>query len=302
MTSVLVSGGNGFVGRHTVPILAEQYHEVHVLTTSAVPAQQIKNVYYHSYNFLEDTHIEDLVKQISPSHLLHLAWYTKPPEYWISSLNLCWLNKSLELLQAFINAKGKRAVIIGTCAEYNWRFGDCHEFTTPCNPTTLYGSAKYALCTLSQVLAKQNNLSLAWARLFYLFGPYEQHERLIPTAILKLMQKQTFEIKNDYHIRDYLYVEDVSSALVKLLNSSVLGPVNIASGQALTIGQLITIISRELQAEHLVKVASNQDFIDKADVAVTANVKRLQQEVQWTASYEINSALMKTIAWWRGKF
>ena len=53
-----------------------------------------------------------------PTHLLHLAWYAEPGEYWTSPENLDWVEASLRLLRAFERRAG--AVFAGTCAEYEW--------------------------------------------------------------------------------------------------------------------------------------------------------------------------------------
>jgi nucleoside-diphosphate-sugar epimerase len=66
---------------------------------------------------------------------------------------------------------------------------------------------------------------------FFLYGPYENRTRLVPSIINSLLQEKTAPCSSGIQIRDYLFVEDVADAFVRLLNSSVNGPVNIASGK-----------------------------------------------------------------------
>lgn len=66
-------------------------------------------------------------------------------------------------------------------------------------------------------------MSDAWRRVFFQYGPGERPERLVPTVIRALLQQQPAYCTSSKQIRDYLHVQDVADALVKLLDSSVRG-------------------------------------------------------------------------------
>jgi nucleoside-diphosphate-sugar epimerase len=296
MKSVLVTGATGFVGRHTLPVLLDHGFEVHALFSQGLPVLKHASIHWHEINLHDTQQVEELFQQISPSHLLHLAWYAKPKEYWTSPLNIEWVYSSIHLLNAFIKARGQRAVLTGTCAEYDWQQRHCKELSTPCLPVTLYGRSKYALHLLTESLAESKHLSLAWARLFFLFGAHEYPERLIPSAIDTLLKQQPFEIMNGNQIRDFLSVNQVAHALVALLDSDVKGPVNIASGQGIKLREIIDLIADKLNAAHLVHYR-DKDAVNQASI-VTADVGRLQLEVRWQPQYSLENELEKTISWW----
>lgn len=296
MKSVLVTGATGFVGRHTLGPLLDNHFEVHALFSQGLPVQKDERIHWHEINLHDKQQIDTLFTTVSPTHLLHLAWYAKPKEYWTSPLNIDWIYSSIYLLNTFIKAKGKRAVVAGSCAEYDWSQGHCKEFSTPCLPATLYGRSKYALHLLTEPLAQSSSLSLAWARLFFLFGAYEYPERLVPSAITTLLKKKPFEVMNGNQIRDFLSVDQVAQALVALLDSDIKGPVNIASGQATALRDMITFIANRLNALDLVKY---HDKKEKGPHAVlTADVSRLQSEVKWQPQHSLENELEKTISWW----
>src|SRR5215207_5082472 len=94
------------------------------------------------------------------------------------------LQASLALLRAFAAAGGRRAVVAGTSAEYDWHAVGrrCHERRTPLRPATLYGAAKHALHTAAAPYAEQVGFELAWGRVFFVYGPWEPEGRLVPSV------------------------------------------------------------------------------------------------------------------------
>ena len=113
-------------------------------TTSAAPSRD-PGVHLVSCDLLAPGAAERLVAETQPTHLLHLAWYTEHGSFWNSPENLAWLAASVQLVGAFTAAGGRRAVVAGSCAEYDWSGPQpCSEPATPLRPHTLYGTCKKA--------------------------------------------------------------------------------------------------------------------------------------------------------------
>lgn len=296
MKSVLVTGGSGFVGRHALTALLHHDCEIHAVFSQGLPSVTHARIHWHEVDLHNAKAVHHLLQQITPDHLLHLAWFAKPKEYWTSPVNIDWIHCSINLLNAFIKVNGKRAVFTGTCAEYDWQHGHCKEFLTPCMPSTLYGRAKHALHLLSEAIAKTESLSFAWARLFFLFGDHEYKERLIPSAICSLLAQKEFDVMNGHQIRDFMCVTDVANALIALLDSDITGPVNIASGNPMTLRELINRIAEKLNAIELVHY--REGTVASQDSIVTADTSRLVTEVKWQPQYSLDNALENTISWW----
>lgn len=293
MKSILVTGASGFVGRHTLQSLLHADLLIHAVSSRSSPTLNHPSIIWHQINLHNESAVEKLLQTIEPYYLLHLAWYTKHNEYWTSIENQQWLNTSIHLLQSFAENGGKRALLTGTCAEYDWQNGWCDEKQTACSPNSLYGQTKYDLFLKSQEIAVEKKISLAWARLFFLFGKHEYPERLIPSAIHHLLNKQFFAINNGNYIRDFMYVEDVAHALATTLLSNVTGPINIASGQACTLQEIIFKIADKLNSKHLINCKENEAH------SITANVLRLHNEVKWQPRFSLDTAIDETISWWQ---
>jgi nucleoside-diphosphate-sugar epimerase len=168
---VLVTGATGFVGRQALAPLAARGFEVHAVGRRDV-------------DLLEPDAPARLVEDLRPTHLLHFAWFAEPGAFWQSAENERWLAAGIRLLEAFAASAGTRAVVAGTCAEYDWS-GDglLSEQSTPLVPRTAYGEAKNAL----RAAAEGMSLSLAWGRIFFLYGPYEDERRLVSSVTWALL-------------------------------------------------------------------------------------------------------------------
>lgn len=248
MKRVLVTGANGFIGRHILPILQSDGWEVHVTALSAAP-WHTDGVIRHEADLLDSGTVGRLCNDISPTHLLHLAWYTEHGAYWHSRINLDWVTASVRLAEEFCKAGGKQLVMAGTCAEYDWSHGYCREETTPLNPATMYGVAKDAARRLIMAVASQHNVRCAWGRVFLPFGTGETPKRLIPSLIEVFKGICPAFGVNAAAYRDFLHVTDVARAFVALLTNDGHGAYNICSGHPIQIGEVVKTVASLMKAD-----------------------------------------------------
>ncbi len=295
---VLVTGANGFIGRHCVAQLQAKGHEVHAV--SSAMREATPGVTWHRADLLAEGEAPALVRRIGATHLLHLAWCTAPGKYWTALENFDWIRASLAMIQAFTASGGKRLVAAGTCAEYDWGGGGiCAEATTPLAPGTLYGNSKHALQLLLAAWSRQTGLSSAWGRVFSLYGPHEYPQRLMASTITSLLDGNMASCGNPGLVRDYLHAEDVASAFVALLESELTGPVNIGSGHGVALGDIVTTIGKKLGAADRVRLPSvpAQSMEPTFLVAETSKLAL----TGWTPKFDLDSGLDDTIAWWRAQ-
>ncbi len=298
MKRVLLTGANGFIGRHCVPSLLKKGFEVHAVLSEAGKKPELGSVLWHTANLLDSKSLSTLLEKIQPSHLLHFAWITTPGVYWTSEENLRWVQASLELLRNFKSQGGRRAVMAGSCAEYDWRYGYSSEAVTPLNPATLYGSCKKALCEMLMSFADQEGLSAAWGRIFFLYGPHEHPTRLVPSVVRALLHDQPALCTHGNQIRDFLHVDDVASAFASLLDSEVEGAVNIASGEPVAIQTVVHRIAEKIGRPDLVRLGAVPASASDAPLLV-GDASRLNHEVKWSPRHSLEDGLEMTITWWK---
>jgi nucleoside-diphosphate-sugar epimerase len=299
MSRVLVTGAGGFVGRHALAPLAAAGLEVHAVTSRQAAADSSPEVRWHHADLLAPESAGALVREIQPSHLLHLAWCTEPGAYWTALENLDWVQASLRLLRAFAEVGGWRAVLAGTCAEYAWRpRTHCVERETPTRPATLYGAAKHGLHVVADAWARQAGVELAWGRIFHLYGPHEHPDRLVADLARTLLRGEVATCSHGRQERDFLYVPELAAAFAALLASAVTGPVNMASGEPVRVADVIAAVAKAAGRPDLVRLGAQPLRPGEPD-SLTAAVRRLRDEVGWAPSVGLCEGAARTVEWCR---
>ncbi len=299
MKRVLLTGARGFIGRHAPALLTARGFEVHAVS-SQQSAESIPDVVWHRTNLLDSTETLRLMTEVRPTHLLHLAWYAEPGKFWHSPENFQWLEASIALLRHFREQGGERVVMAGTCAEYDWDYGFFSEAITPCRPATSYGACKNALHETLQSYCAAQGMSGAWGRIFFLYGPGEHPARLVASVITDLLGGEQARCTHGNQIRDFLHVEDVASAFVALLDSTVEGAVNIASGQPVTLRDVVLTAADCLCARDRVLFGA-LPAPEKEPPLLVADVRRLSNEVKWNPRYDLQTGIEQTIQWWKSQ-
>jgi nucleoside-diphosphate-sugar epimerase len=299
MNRILVTGATGFIGRHTITPLIEKGYEVHAVT-SRKAKMKLPGAQIHHTNLLNTKDTYQLLSEIRPTHMLHFAWYTKPKEYWFSPKNFHWLEASIALMRFFGEFGGKRLVMAGTCAEYDWNYCYCSESVTPCRPVTPYGVCKNALQQTFRAFCEKENISGAWGRIFYLYGPGENSERLVTSVIKTLLKGEKVRCTHGEQIRDFLHVYDVASAFVALVESSFEGPVNIASGQPVTLRDVIKLIAYHLDASKNLQFGA-LEVPENEPPLLVGDCRKIQNNINWHPSYNLTDGIAHTILYLKNR-
>ena len=291
---VLVTGGSGFIGRSCLDLLLERECNVAACGRSSRPAQISEEIEWRQVNILNPNDRRELIKQLKPSHLLHLAWCTDPGNFWNDSQNPVWAAASIDLLFNFILEGGQHFVGAGSCAEYDWDYGYLSEYQTPLNSQTLFGTCKGAFSNIALKYCEEANIKGSWGRVFYVYGPDEKPERLVPSLIQKLKAKERASVSLGTQIRDYMFVEDVAKCFVTLLSSDFCGAVNIGSGQAIRISEIITSIAEQLGAIDLVDFGGVPIRAGDPPV-ILADTSILSNELGFKQNTELDHGIKRTI-------
>ena len=305
---VLVSGAGGFIGRWSVPALLGLGYEVHAVLSgnaSGDNPKQLEGATIHVADLLNESNVDALMSETRPTHLLHFAWIATPGLYWQSPENFRWAAASEHLLRRFVARGGRRVLMAGSCAEYDWsRVEMCDELLSPLAddgtaPLSPYAASKIGLQKTLADVGRREHLSTAWGRIFFQFGPYEHPDRLVPFVICNLLQGRAAPCSHGRQIRSFLHVADVGAAFAAVLDSALEGPVNIGSDEPVALADLVERIGRQIGRQDLVQLGARPAAAYEPPVLVP-DVHRLRDEAEWRPRFTLNEALSDTVAWWRG--
>ena len=297
---VIVTGASGFLGSNVLmPLLARGHEVVAVGRHAPAPHLQHSALFWEKVDLLSPAQLAAVVKKQKADGLIHCAWDARPGAYWTSPDNLRWVAASLLLFEAFHANGGKRVVVAGSSAEYEWA-GDqaLSETATPLRPASLYGTSKNALRQVLEAWANTNDVSWAWGRIFNIFGANEKQNRLIPRVVKSLLQDKPIEFDDGLLYRDFLSVEEVGDAFAAMLDSDIQGPVNVAGGQSESIRDLLSHIATILKKTELVSFDDDKKNTSEP-LSVVASIERLKTELHWEPSHSMHDHLVRTIDWWR---
>ena len=298
-----MTGASGFVGSHVVRNLVAGGHEVTALARPASSFWRLEDQEGRFRVVRSDTRqAKGMLEALGgwrPEACVHLAWYAVPGEYLHSLENTASLALSLNLLEELAAVGCGRVVMTGTCFEYDTDAGYLRE-SGPTRPATIYAAAKLAAGQVGNLMAAKLGIGFAWARLFYIYGPFEDERRLVPAVIRSLLAGREFPASAGTQIRDYLHVEDVAAGLCALAVQPVSGTYNVCSGEPITIADLIRHVARVAGRPDLVRLGAVQQRAGEPGFICGDN-SRLKEATGWSPQHNLAEGLAGTVAWWKVK-
>jgi len=151
---------------------------------------------------------------------------------------------------------------------------------SPTNPISLYGATKLAGESICRPMAGSYQISLCIGRIFSFYHDSQPDSYLIPSLrkrVREAADESTLELQNPGAIRDFLDAEMVVDAILWLSAARAEGPINIASGKGLSVGEIARRIARnEGKTIHFMESCS------AVQSTLVANIGRLYNLIKAT--------------------
>jgi len=292
---VLLTGATGFVGARVARALVESGTEVVAVVRAGSNTRRLSSLSRVSIIEGDLLHPGGMAEAIraGADACIHSAWYAEPGKYLSSPVNVDLAHATTHFAEALAGAGCRRFVGIGTCFEYDTDTGYLAE-ASPLGPRHTYSASKAATyLMLSQVL-NGTGMQFAWARLFYLFGPDEHPNRLVPSVADALLRGDEARVTPGGQVRDFLHVDDVATALCTVAKSDVQGPVNIGSGEPVTVAAIVEKIGAIVGRADLIKLGA-RDYAPGDPMFVCAN-NALLRSLGWTRRYSLDEGLKESVS------
>src|SRR4029079_2617478 len=126
-------------------------------------------------------------------------------------------------------------------------------------PSTPYAQAKVDAFNALSASLHQQGVAFAWCRLFYLYGEGEDGRRLVPYVRARLQAGEPGELSSGTQIRGYLDVSEAGQMIADVALGRGEGPVNICSGQPVTVREVAERIADEFGRRDLLRFGARPD-------------------------------------------
>ncbi len=239
---ILVTGADGFVGRHVAAALKPSPHHLTAMPGPKGP---------HGIDLTDAATVDRFIADRLPEAILHLAAQSSVHQSWRHPQETVAINVigTLNLWRAAI-AHGVRRFVYASTAEVYSAHPDRLEENGTLAPANPYGLSKLAAETLLRQFHPQTAVSLTILRPFNHIGPYQRANFVVMEMARQLRAMQhgasrTLLVGNLDAVRDFLDVRDVAEAYCTALESPALtGVYNLCSGRPRSIRSVLDDLIR----------------------------------------------------------
>lgn len=268
MSRILVTGVDGFTGRHLTELLAKEGHEVIGISHSAI-TMPIEGLAGSHVGDLTDAHaLNDILAKVRPDKVAHLAAIAFVSHGIVEDIYRTNVVGTRNLLEAISATGGVEAVLLASSANiYGNRVSGAIDETVTPDPINDYAVSKLAMEFVARLY--QDALPIIIARPFNYTGVGQATNFVIPKIVDHVRRKATtIELGNLDVARDFSDVRDVVLAYSMLLaDRAAIGQVfNICSGEAHSLRDVIAMI-RDISS-HDFEITVNPSFVRQNEVKI----------------------------------
>ena len=318
MKTVLVTGGLGFIGSNLIKILnKKKYFVINIDKVSYASnyrniSKNIKNYKFYKLNINNKYLITKILNRYSPSIIFNVAAETHVdrsidgPKEFIKS-NILGVFNLLEAIRVY--KKKIKLIHISTDEVYgdikkNKKSKELDAY----NPSSPYAASKASSDLIIKSYIRTYKLSAIITNCCNNFGPNQFPEKLIPTIIYKIINKEPIPIYGKGgNVREWIYVKDHCNALIKIAENGIIGEnYNIGSGVILNNIQIVNkIISFFKKITDSRNIKSKIHFVrDRPghDLRYCLDSSKIRNKLKWRCKSNFNEKINETIIWYINKF
>jgi len=301
-----LTGATGFVGACLARKLASIGCEVHVLLRKRSNPWRLRGIedkiHLHFGELNEGEHLRDLVTDIQPTIVYHMAVHgAYPSQTDADEIILTNVFGTWNLLKACSEVDYKVFVNTGSSSEYGYKSFAMRE-TDLLEPNSYYAVAKAAQTLVSQHMACADRRPINTFRLFSVYGPHEEPTRLIPTLVQRAIEGKPLEMVSPDTARDFVFVDDVVEAYLQIGQLSMQrGEIfNIGTGIQSTMRDVVHAVLRATGATVKVHWGSMPARTWDAETWL-ADASKVRRGLKWAARTSLAEGIQKTADWYRSE-
>ena len=294
---ILITGGTGFIGYHLSKRCIKLGWSVTSLSSNS-PKQnkKIKGVKYIKVDIRDKKELFKIKKDFD--YIVNLAGYVDHSNkkktlesHYIGCKNLASL---------FLNKKIKKFVQVGSSIEYGKsRSPQIEKKKISQSTFSVYGKAKLLSTKYLMAIYKKEKFPATVIRLYLVYGPNQDINRVIPITIKNALLDKKFNCSTGLQFRDFIYIDDVINAILKILkNRKTNGEIiNIGTNEPVRIKDLIIRICSLVGSGKPIfgKIKLRKDEIN----SLYPNINKAHKILKWRPKISLNNGLKRTIKYYK---
>lgn len=303
-----VSGAAGFIGSRLVRQALAAGHRVLGLDNLSLgqpPLAPEVGLEFVVMDIRDGARLQEVLGAFAPDAVAHLAAVHHIPTCearpaYALDVNVVGTQLMLDAIQAIGCA---RLVFTSTGAVYDWLDGPLGEDATPTSAQDVYSVSK--LTNESQIRLWQGRTGGAAlvARLFNTIGPGDRNAHLIPDLLVQLRAPGgggpvVVRLGNTSTRRDYVFVDDVAAALLRMAEATELGGrqlINVGTGVEYGVLDIVEHLGALVGMR--VQVEIDPTRVRRVDrLHQCADVRRAAALLGWKAACDLNESLRRIVA------
>jgi nucleoside-diphosphate-sugar epimerase len=277
---VLVTGAKGFTGRYLVEELENSGYEVFGLEDSK-----------GEVDLLDSPRVLSLVKMVKPDSVIHLAGISSPVHDDPMEIHKVNSVGTVHLLSALAKQAGPpQKVILASSAHVYARSELAIAETHKVSPQSHYAISKAVM----EMLATEyvDRFPVLLTRPFNYTGSGQPENFVVPKLVANFKERQeNLRLGNTDVYRDFSHVTDIVKAYRSLLESDIEnGAINLCSGQAVSIGEIITCLSQI--TGHQINVVRDESLVrPDENKCIVGDPGKLFSVIDYRPTYDLESIL-----------
>jgi UDP-glucose 4-epimerase len=325
---VLVTGGAGYIGSHTLLELLSLNHEVCVVDNYENSSPEVLNrvsrlsnqtFEFHDVDIRNEASLGAIFKDFQPDAVIHFAGLKavgesaeKPLHYYDTNIN-----GTLSLLRAMDSSGCKRIIFSSSATVYGEAKYLPYDEAHPCAPTNVYGRTKHmAELILEDWHHATANTSVVLLRYFNPVGAHNSGQlgedpKGIPNNLMPFISQvavgrrknlsvfgDDYDTKDGTGQRDYIHVVDLASAHIAAIDyaekTNSFEAFNIGTGEGYTVLEMIKAFSRASSCDIPYEIINRRE----GDVASSlANPNKANNVLKWSAKMGLDEMCESVWLW-----
>lgn len=305
---IIVTGGAGFIGGHLVKRLTELKTKVIVIDIKINPSSIFFQNNHHKKTIVELTdirnkkRINDIFTKYKPDFVFHLAAKTLVEESYHNPCETLETNilGTINILEACKNNNIQGTIVASSDKAYGKLYKDKYNESDPLKGDHPYDVSKSATDLIANAYFVTYKLPVIITRFGNVYGEGDiNFSRIIPSIVKSVIRKKKLLLRSDgKYIRNYLYVKDVVSGyiiLINNLNKLAGNAFNFSSAEKLSVLELIKKAENILNIKIPYKILNNS----KNEIPYQHLDDSKIRKIGWKNQYKIDNVIKPVIAWYR---